>query len=160
MATGRPNGRPTECKPEIVDEIIERMHDGESILSICKDDHMPGRSTVMRWISEDRNGFRDIYDTALKARAHLWAEQILDIADDASNDYMEHNDPDNPAYRKNGEWTSRSALRVESRKWLLSKLLPRYSDRQQVDHTSSDGTMSPTSITRTIVRADGSTEQL
>lgn len=33
-------------------------------------------------------------------------------------------------------------------------------DTSAIDHTSSDGTMTPTTITRTIVHADGKTEEL
>jgi DNA-binding transcriptional regulator YdaS (Cro superfamily) len=38
-------------------------------------------------------------------------------------------------------------LEIDTRKWLASKLLPkRYGDKSQVDHTSSDGSMTPTIV--------------
>jgi len=136
-------GAPSAYTEEIAEEILRRMCEGESINSICKDPHIPARSTVMLWVATDREGFSDKYARAMEARAHFWAEEILDIADNASNDYIERNDPDNPGYITNGEAVSRSKLRVDSRKWMLSKLLPKFSDKQTIDHMSSDRSMTP-----------------
>lgn len=129
--------RPSVYSDEVAVEILQRMCNGESVKSICNDDHMPARSTVMLWVAEDREGFSDKYAMAAEARAHYWADELLDIADDASNDYMMKNDPENPGYITNGETLARSRLRVDSRKWLLSKMLPRYADRQEIKHSGS-----------------------
>ena len=135
MATGRP----TAYSEEIAQRIIMRMADGESLRSICASDDMPARSTVMLWAATDREGFSDRYAKACEARAHYWADELLDIADDSQNDYMEREG----VPTLNGEALQRSRLRVDTRKWLLSKMLPRYADRQVIDNTSSDGSMTP-----------------
>lgn len=133
--------RPRAYKEELAKEIIQRMASGESLRAICADDHMPARSTVMLWVAEDEEGFSDRYEKACYARAHYWADELLDIADDGSNDWMERRDKEDEqiGWRENGEAIQRSRLRVDSRKWLLSKMLPRYADKQAVEHSGPDG---------------------
>jgi hypothetical protein len=47
---------------------------------------------------------------------------------------MDENDPENPGYRANGEHIQRSKLRVDTRKWFLSKLKPKvYGDKSAVE---------------------------
>ncbi len=134
-------GRPSAYTEEIATEILSRMAGGESVKSICDDAHIPARSTVMLWVAEDREGFSDRYAKACQARAHYWADELLDIADDGSNDWMERTDPDGNiiGFVVNGEAVSRSKLRVDSRKWLLSKMLPKFADKQEIQHTGKNG---------------------
>lgn len=134
-------GRPRAYKEETAKEIIRRMCEGESLRAICSDEHMPARATVMMWVAENENGFLDRYEKACIARAHFWADELLDIADDGSNDWMEKYDKDGGAigWRENGEALQRSRLRVDSRKWLLSKMLPRYADKQTFEHSGPNG---------------------
>lgn len=42
-------GRPSTFTEEIAQEICERMAEGEPLAVICRDDHMPDRSTVYDW---------------------------------------------------------------------------------------------------------------
>lgn len=91
---------------------------------------MPHESTVRSWAVSDYNGFYTQYARARDIGLDAMADEILDIADDGSNDWMAKNDPDNPGYSLNGEHSSRSRLRVDTRKWYLSKLAPkRYGDK-------------------------------
>lgn len=125
-------GRPSAYSEELAVEICERMASGESLREICRDEHMPARSTVFLWIAHNKNGFSDRYAKAFEARMYYHADELLDIADDGSNDWMERNGDDgNPAYVTNGENIQRSRLRVDTRKWLMSKLLPQYKDKQE-----------------------------
>lgn len=130
------------------------MSDGESVKAICEDPRMPARSTVMLWAATDREGFSDRYAKACEARAHFWADELLDITDDARNDWMARQDDEGgTAYQINGEAIQRARLRVDTRKWLLSKMLPRYADKAEVKHTGPDGgPVQITEIRRVIVR--------
>lgn len=87
---------------------------------------LPVYSTVMKWIDED-TALSDRYTRAKEAQADFMADEILDIADDGTNDWMERHDKDggNAGYQINGEHVQRSRLRIESRKWLASKLKPK-----------------------------------
>jgi hypothetical protein len=58
------------------------------------------------------------------------ADEIIDIADDGSNDFMTIVKGNQEYEIQNKEWVNRSRLRVDSRKWLLSKLNPKkYGDK-------------------------------
>jgi hypothetical protein len=123
-------GRPSDYSEELADLICTRIADGESVRAICADDDMPDKATVFRWLAKHES-FRDQYAQAKAAQAEHMADEILDIADDGSNDWMERRAADGSTVEVvNGEHIQRSRLRVDSRKWLLSKLLPKkYGDR-------------------------------
>ena len=151
-------GRKPEYKQEVADEICDRLAEGESLRTICADDHLPSRSTIMLWAAKDRrlkaegkespyDGFSDQYELACEARMLYHADELLDIADDSTNDYMEKTNNDGSTYEAlNAENIQRSRLRVDTRKWLLSKMLPRYADKQQIDHTTAGEAMQPNQI--------------
>ena len=108
-------GRPTIYTDDIAKAIFTRMAMGESVRSICRDPEMPARSTVMAW-AYDHKDFSDQYERAIQIRAMSLVDEIIDIADDGSNDWMERNDPENPGYKTNGEALQRSRLRMDARK--------------------------------------------
>jgi hypothetical protein len=110
-----------------------------SIATILASGHegntLPGYSTVAVWMAKD-DALREQYTRAKEAQAEHMAEEVVDIADAGTNDWMEANDPDNPGYRANGEHIQRSRLRIETRKWLMGKLKPKkYGDSTRLEHT-------------------------
>lgn len=126
-------GRPTVYNDQIAMEICSRIASGESVRSICRDEKMPAMSSVMLWLIDGEHElFSDQYAKARKIQAEALADEIFDIADDGSNDWMERNGKeDAPGYSANGEHIQRSRLRVDTRKWYLSKVLPRFADKQE-----------------------------
>lgn len=124
-------GRPTTYTEETALAICERIADGESLRTICDDPDMPARSTVFKWLGEHK-AFSDQYAHARDAQADAIFDDILDIADDGRNDWMErHNDEgEKLGWRENGEALRRSQLRVDARKWMAGKLRPKkYGDK-------------------------------
>lgn len=100
---------------------------------------MPGERTVYRWV-ESNESFRQKYVRAREAQAERMAEEILDIADNATNDWMARFGDDDGGWQANGEHMQRSRLRVDSRKWLMSKMLPKkYGDKLTQEVTGADG---------------------
>jgi len=92
----------------------------------------PSRDTLNQW-RYDYIEFSDLYAKAKLKQADYMAEEILDIADDGSNDWMEGKEG---ALILNSEHVQRSKLRIDTRKWLASKLLPKaYGDRVQNETT-------------------------
>lgn len=70
----------------------------------------------------------------------MLADELLEIADDGQNDWMLRNSPDNPGWRENGEAMRRSQLRIETRKWVAARLLPkRWGDKTVTEITGADG---------------------
>lgn len=124
-------GRPSSYTPELASAICERMAAGESLRSICRDEAMPKEATVRGWALDDREGFSAQYTRARELQALVIADELLEISDDGSNDWMVRNGKDGtPGYELNGEHIQRSRLRADTRKWLLSKMLPKvYGDK-------------------------------
>jgi hypothetical protein len=133
-----PAGRPTDFTRELGLEICSRMCDGESLKSICTDEDMPARSTVHRWLLEKRDKeFQDNYEQAYRIRTDNMFDELEEIADDGTNDYMMRTNKDGTEYEVvNNEHIQRSRLRCDVRKWKLAKMHPeKYSERvkQEVD---------------------------
>lgn len=137
----RAAARPSSYTPEIAAKICERLEEGESLRSICEDQDMPPRRTVRRWVAEDHDGFAARYAHARDAGLEELAEELLEIADDGRNDWMEKERPDGSTFEAvNHEHIQRSRLRADTRKWLLSKRLPRtYGDKITQEHTGPGG---------------------
>jgi hypothetical protein len=144
-------GRPTRYTPAIGNEICRRMADGESVRQICRDEAMPHESTVRSWAIDPEHPIYTQYGAARLAMYERWGEEIIEISDDGSNDWMERETDRGKADVVNSEHIQRSRLRVDTRKWLLSKLLPkRYGDKVGVEHTGPDG--GPISLEVTFVK--------
>lgn len=118
--------RPSEYTAEIATAICERISEGESLRAICREDGMPDKTTVLRWLGANAP-FRTQYAGAREAQADHMAEEILQIADDGLNDtYVD----DDGQVRTDHDVIARSKLRVDARKWLASKMAPKkYGDK-------------------------------
>lgn len=115
--------------------ICERIMLGESVIAICRDDDMPARSTVMGWIAKDP-AFRAAYSAAKAMLAEAFAEEIIEISDDASGDWVDGE----TGKELDREHVQRSRLRVDSRKWLAAKLAPkRYGEASMIRVGDLDG---------------------
>ena len=132
-------GRPTDYTEELGSEICAELSQGISLRTVCKAEDLPCAATVFNWLRVHKE-FLEQYTRAKEESADAMAEDILDISDNASNDWMDTNDDDNPGYRLNGENIQRSRLRVESRKWLMSKQKPKkYGDKTQQEVSGPNG---------------------
>jgi hypothetical protein len=87
---------------------------------------MPAVETFYRWMRTHPE-FKEQYAGAKEDQADALAEEIIDISDDGTNDWMERENKDGQliGWEANGEHIQRSRLRVDSRKWLASKMKPR-----------------------------------
>jgi len=125
-------GRPTLYTQELADLICERVATSTfGLLRLCAiHDDMPEKITVNVWRRRYPE-FAAQYAQAKLFQADLLAEEMLDIADDATNDWMEtFDDEGNEGWKFNGEHVQRSRLRIDTRKFLAAKLLPKqYGDK-------------------------------
>lgn len=130
-------GRPTKHSVELASQICALLAEGKSLREICRDENMPAESTVRLWVVDDRDGFSAQYARAREAQADYWAEQIVEIADDGTNDTYTDKDGNE---RTDQEVIARSRLRVDTRKWLMARMAPkRYGDKITQEHTGADG---------------------
>lgn len=125
----------------MADFILEKLAEGLSLREICREyENMPDESTVRKWALEDVEGFSARYTRAREIGYHSMADEIFDIADDARNDWMERRNErtGQTDLVPNQDHINRSRLRVDTRKWFLSKVLPKiYGDKIAV--TGGDG---------------------
>ena len=104
-------GRPSTFSEELTTVILTRVMAGESLRKVCDSEGMPARSTVHLWLAAD-SGFSDQYARACEIRAEHLFDEMFDIADNEKGD------------------ATRDRLRVDTRKWALSKMNPKkYSDK-------------------------------
>jgi hypothetical protein len=99
-------GRETIYGADVMDAVLARLRAGETLRAICRDEGMPDHSTVLEWVRDDRNDFANRYARARESGAYAMADELLEIADGAAD-------------------VQRDRLRADTRKWLLSKILPR-----------------------------------
>jgi hypothetical protein len=122
-----------------IEEIYRRLAEGESLVDICRSEGMPGQSTVYRWLQDDEE-FRKRYTEAREMQADVYADEIIRIADDGRNDWMEKQGDGDAGWVANGEHLQRSRLRVDARKWVASKLRPKkYGDATLIKHADAEG---------------------
>ncbi|WEA60962.1 terminase small subunit protein [Rhizobium sp. BJ04] len=110
-------GRPSKFTQALAEKICERIADRESLRSICRDEEMPAKSTVLSWLADEGKA-------AFRARYAL-AREIL--ADDRSNDWIEKKNAagETTGWQENGEAIRRSQLRIATRQWVAEKLKPK-----------------------------------
>lgn len=133
----RPRGNQWIYTDEIADEICRRLEDGESLNGICKTPGFPSESTVRRWYVDDHCGFAAKYARARDIALDRMADELIEIADDSSGDVKPDDGEGGPPVM-DGEFVQRSKLRVDTRKWVMSKLAPKkYGDRVQHEHSGT-----------------------
>lgn len=135
-------GRPSTYTPELASEICAQLAEGKSLRTVCLKNTMPDKSTIFRWLSlsneeEWAKDFRDQYARAKQEASDAMADELLDIVDDGSNDWMEVHMGGYTKTVVDQEAVQRSKLRAETRKWLMSKMKPKkYGDKLDL---TSDG---------------------
>lgn len=115
----------------MADRICAELAIGRSLRSILReDDDLPAMSTIFKWLRENKQ-FSEQYARAKEEAADAMSEDILEIADDASDDVSVIEDEDgNETEKTNHENIQRSKLRVDTRKWIMSKMKPKkYGDK-------------------------------
>lgn len=127
-----PGGRPqTPRREEIMDKICEIIStSNKSLPSTLIQLNQAygieiGNRTVWTWLDNDPK-FQQDYARAKEAQSDYLVDEMLDIADDISQDEMQAIDADgNVSTRVNKEYVQRSRLRLDTRKWIASKLKPK-----------------------------------
>jgi hypothetical protein len=130
-------GRPSIFNQTIGDRICEIVATNPMGLKALhrKYPEMPNETVVNEWRYKNPS-FGMQYAKAKQLQAELLVEEILDISDDISHDIVVGK---NGVEQLNTEYVARSRLRVDSRKWLASKLAPKiYGDKQIIEQTTSE----------------------
>ena len=112
-------GRNTLYSEELGNRICERLAEGTTLKAICRMKDVPvAESTVRSWAINAEHPFSALYARAREVGYHMMADEVLDIADASGTE---------PGH------VARDRLKVDIRKWLLSKALPKvYGDKLEL----------------------------
>lgn len=140
--------RPTICTQDITDEICIRLADGQSLRSICREDHLPEKSTILLWVVNARiiegtdRTFSDQYRRAREAGGFSHADEALDLRHEVHDGTLEPN---------------AAKVILDALKWGAERMAPKHhAARQEVDHSSTDGSMKP--VDRVTIEVIGAPE--
>jgi hypothetical protein len=101
---------------ELFDEICERIANGESLRKICKDDKMPNLTSVWKWLNNNEELSKQ-YARAKEEQAELFADEITEISDAEM--------PKDAFGKIDAAAVNQARLKIDSRKWIASKLKPK-----------------------------------
>ncbi len=132
--------RPTKRTTEVEERIISGLCEGTPLRELCRQAGMPNWRTVYDWIAADAD-FATRVAHARDVGFDAIAEDVLDIADDGTNDYVERKRKDGSTDTVlDSEHVQRSKLRIETRLKLLACWSPKkYGSKQTVDVGNKDG---------------------
>ena len=120
----RPIKWTVEKKEIAVKEILLEIMKGRSLTAILKTEergNLPSKVTFFEWLKEDEE-LTNQYARATEVRADIIFDDILAIADENTNDTSIN---ENGIEVVNNDVIQRSRLRIDARKWVLSKLNPK-----------------------------------
>ena len=133
MSTKKPKREPVRYSRALAERICERLAGGESLKAICRDAGYPKAHTVLEWARSNKEGFSDQYARAREIGYGLLADEIIDIANTpqigkkvVTKEWGEE--------ITNADMIEHRKLQVDTRKWMLAKMLTKvYGDKQQVE---------------------------
>lgn len=130
-------GRPTDYSIKLVSTICDRISEGESLRSICRDAEMPNKCTVFNWLLKHKD-FQDLYALAREAQADALADEIIYIADTPLLGTKTKTGADGDVETTEGDMIEHRRLQVDARKWVAAKLKPRkYGETRNVEVTGT-----------------------
>lgn len=96
-----------------------RVAAGEMLTAICEDHTMPLIEMVIDWLNNNTD-FSEAYLRATKIRNHVFEDQLIMIADNTKNDYMDKQGKGGETFRVlDNEAIARSKMRIDVRLRLL-----------------------------------------
>jgi len=119
-----------EWPDERIDEVLERIMRGDTLPNAFKflgisEEHQSG---IYRLMLRD-NSVKKRYDEAREIQAETFVDDIITIADETENDFLENG-------KGNHELVNRSRLRVDTRKFVMSTMNgKRFSEKKQIEHS-------------------------
>lgn len=131
-------GRPSDYTQDLADSICDELSEGKSLRTVCLSEEMPSKTTVFKWLRTHQE-FADQYARAKQEGTDAWAEELHEIGDDVPEEK---------------EAINKARLRIDTRKWLMSKMKPKkYGEKLDL---TTDGEKLPTPIIPLNVQRDNS----
>ena len=137
MAT---RGRPTKYNNDLAEAICVRLANGESLRSICKDDGMPDKSTILRWVVKPDHPFCNQYMIAREAAGYSHADSVVDLSDELR--FVEGSDP------------QKARVAMMGYQWAAERMAPKkHSPKHIMEHSGPGG--GPIPVSRVEIVAGG-----
>lgn len=118
-------GRPRVLTEDDYQQVLEGLMDGLSLRKVCKRPGLPSVKSVLQRVVRERRtvaGFGEQYAQAREVGLLRMEEELVEIADNAG---LDESDP-----KLANAAVQRARIQVETRKWVMSKQLPRrYGER-------------------------------
>ena len=116
--------RPTDYTEEVATAICERIAEGESLHSICRDDAQPERRTVHRWLVAQKE-FRHQYAHAKELAAELRGDECIEIADEIQ-------------HAESSVAVQAAKVRIDTRQWYAKVTAPKKYGTEHVEATNKN----------------------
>ena len=134
-------GRPTKYTKVLSEQVCAMLAQGQSMRTVCKNSKMPSMQTIFTWLRKYPD-FLEQYERAKLESADALTDEMIDIADEeAMSDLVIDGvpvlDPNtgNPYKILTSAGVQHARLRVDTRKWIASKLKPKkYGDKVTNEH--------------------------
>lgn len=111
------------------DAVCALLEEGKSLRAACKELELTP-SHILQW-SKDNKDFAEQYARAREVGYKLLADEIIDIADE--KEVQVRYDGEDTTLDLSPTAIARNRLRVDTRKWMLSKMLPKiYGDKLEL----------------------------
>lgn len=119
--------------PDLGNRICQAILEGKTLRQIDLDPTLPSKSTILAWATSPDpiySDFADQYARAREARVFGYVEELIEIADDASGDFHEVEIVEGVVGTQlNREAIDRAKLRIDTRKFLITKILPKFGEK-------------------------------
>jgi len=120
---------------EKFEQVCIKIESGMSLRTIFSGVNPPMSNTLFYRLIKENANLNERYARAKEIYASDIFDEIIEIADEANAD-LEVNEKGQLYI--SGEAVQRSRLKIDARKWILSKLEPKkYGDKIDIDHTTN-----------------------
>jgi hypothetical protein len=126
--------RPVAFTEELFIKLLDRLAQGETLVAICADQTMPTRQSLFQKLYKDENA-RELYYAAREMQMEAMAEEILELSDNAENDWSTD---DRGRRVANNDVLQRARLKVDTRKFIMAKMAPRRFGEKNFTEVSGD----------------------
>lgn len=125
-----------EDRERIITEICNRVIEYKISFNQAVNDSEIGLVSFYKWIAKNEE-LQTVYKYAREIRSDVLFEQIIEIADTTEEGVTIETDDHGRTKEKKGDMTQHRRLKIDSRKWVVSRMNPKkYGDKSEVDLTT------------------------
>jgi hypothetical protein len=127
-------GRPSSYTEQMANYICIRLAEGESLNKMCRDENMPDKATVFRWLASNAD-FCDRYARARELQAETQFDELIDIVDQPPElSYVTDKNGELVEVKFDSTYVAWMKLRVDTRKWTAARMAPKkYGENKQAE---------------------------